>query len=297
MKFVHDVKNALVGQDYVGDFGERTFWQAAKFLLILAILESLVVIIVFCVHLYPTVSSIIYGEKIQEIVKENISEDIKINIVDGEVAVEGEEPVVITLDPKILSNKLLGKLDDEKGENDEENESAKDEKREMVLVVDTTVADPVAYYEENGLDILVTKDYILMQGDNSDIRITKVESVVDEDLEITQESIINLIDETKPLAITLLTLVPILALIVFSLLTWARFLIVTILLALVTLLIARLSKIKISYKSAYVISAFALALPILVDAVTDIFLYNLNFFVGFVLFIVAVVANLKKKKD
>ncbi len=166
---------------------------------------------------------------------------------------------------------------------------------ENLLVIDTTEdlsVDTIKSY--NSLAVL-TKDSLYFAKDENETRVFSLDE--SEDLTITEDKVISwskIAIKWAYVAIIPLTLMMIGLVAGFS---FVYYIIISFALTLIPLLIGKARKLPITYRSAYIVSLYALVPVVMIDIVTTLFgLLTLPFWLVLVIFTVVVILNLRDWK-
>ncbi len=166
---------------------------------------------------------------------------------------------------------------------------------ENLLVIDTTEdlsVDTIKSY--NSLAVL-TKDSLYFAKDENETRVFSLDE--SEDLTITEDKVISwskIAIKWAYVAIIPFTLMMIGLIAGFS---FIYYIVISFALALIPLLIGKARKLPITYRSAYIISLYALVPVVMIDIVTTLFgLLTLPFWLTVVIFSVVVILNLRDWK-
>jgi hypothetical protein len=273
--FLTTIKQAIIGKDYVADFGGKRFGSAVKYLSILLIIESVVFMTaVTIIYVVPVAKVFFDRDQVKVLVEERIPEGAVATLTDGLVSTSDGLPIVFPLDEELKN------LDPEQPVT-----------IENMWVVDPTVTDnALKRFEEYKTAILITQTDMLSLDDGS-IQVTSLKDFPN--MEISRESALMFYDQARPYVKKGLFVLAPLAVVMVFISSLLSYLFMTLIFALATLIVAKIKRVPVTYGRAYVITLYALTLPIIIDTITDTFVHHLGFLITLVLIVILAVVNLR----
>ena len=233
-RFISDITQAIAGPSFIEGVRARTFGDGAWFVVKLAGIQTAVLMAVMAYHLAP-MGAELSG---RALVGEFYPEGLVVTVEDGIVSTNVEEPYLISTG------------DAGEGEGSFAN----------AFVIDTAAANPLA---------LLTDDSILFQKDTGEIRAFSLSEIGD--LTVSRESTAAFLQSAMPIIYIAGAVAAVFAfgfILVFSVL---YYLALSLLLAAFVWVVSLIRGMKLSYGASYVVTLYALALPVLVDAALDLF--------------------------
>jgi hypothetical protein len=260
--FWFDVKHSFYGPDIYASRLKESFWKGVYFILKFGLIMSIVLSISFLLALRPVYKELLTGNFVE---KYYPNEDLQIDIKDGKVSTNVEEPYIVKA-PNDL-NKNQRDLD----------------KKENLFVIDTSdnlVLEKINSYNSY---LVLTKDSLIIN--QSSVRSQTMSLSFIKDLTINEN---NLMDwSTKLAGVIKIASIPLMILLVlFSTLGYVlSYLFVSIFAALIVMLVGKIFKRNLSYKESYKISLFAFGPLLVINTIALIFtVANIPSFVSFLIF-------------
>jgi hypothetical protein len=270
--FIADIKKATYGKDYKSDFAGRTFGQGVWFLSKLVFIEIIIISIFLLILIVPFLIFVMDRSNITSFVDSYVPADLQIDIKEGKVTTPDNEVVTIPLPEDVKKT--------------EENKDI-----ENVLVVDPNVTEEeIKKFEEYKTAVLITSDKIVSLDEGS-IKVASMSDVPD--YNVNRDSIVALYEKIRPFMYTMIPLFGLLGLALMFVFIMVFSLIFNLFLALVTLVVSKVKKVKLTYKESYVVTLFAIAPVSIISWV--LFWIEAKFLLMIVLLIALVAVNLNKK--
>ena len=242
-RFISDITQAIAGPSFIEGVRARTFGDGAWFVVKLAGIQTAVLMAVMAYHLAPMVAEF----SGRDLVGEFYPEGLVVTVEDGIVSTNVEEPYLISTG------------DAGEGEGSFAN----------AFVIDTAAANPLDALVEYDTFALLTDDSILFQKDTGEIRAFSLSEIGD--LTVSRESTAACLQSAMPIIYLAGAVAAVFAfgfILVFSVL---YYLALSLLLAAFVWVVSLIRGMKLSYGASYVVTLYALALPVLVDAALDLF--------------------------
>lgn len=267
---ISDLKASIYSSDFVSRFRSRSFERSAFFVLFLCGVSGLVATIAALAVMVPGVWVFFNSD----IVADYYPEGLEVQITNGQVSTNAENPFVLP----------LSMLSDEPSEaGDPVN----------LLVIDTTVADPLAALESYDTMILVSLDKVVAQKSDGEVRVFSLEEV--ENLSITEESTQTFLQTILPWLIAGALVLTLFIPVIVILFVFLYNLLILLGLAVPVWILGKLQKLNFSYKESYMLAAYALTLPMILSLINASF-FSFEAPVFLLAFIAVLVVNIRSKK-
>lgn len=265
-----DIQASIYSSDFVSRFRSRSFEHAAFFVLFLSGVAGLIATVAALAVMVPGVWLFFNSD----IVADYYPEGLEVQITDGKVSTNQENPYVLPV--SYFSDELL-----------EEGDAVN------FLTIDTTVVDPLAALESYDTMILVSSDRVVAQKSDGEIRVFSLAEV--QDLTISEESTQALMKTIMPwlIAATIMLTLLIPGIVIFFVFVYN--LLILLGLAVPVWILGKLQKLNFSYKESYMLAAYALTLPVLFSLINSTF-FSFEAPVFLLAFIAVVVVNIRSKK-
>jgi hypothetical protein len=279
--FIFNLKQAILGGNYLKDFENKSFWRATGYISILVALHFIIVFTVPFLGSLIGFSVALNKENVQIIIDKYIPEGVEIVVKDGKVSVVDELPVIIPFSSEFI-------------ENSKNQTVRKAPIVENLLVIDPSVESTLESFQKYKTGTLVTHDQIFVMESNG-LKVIKIPEKAN--FVVNQNNIHSSFEKIRPFIIVGLFIFPILILIFGTLINMIAIWVGSLFYALAILIVASVKKIKLNYQKSYIITLYSLTLPIIMNIISNTFFgINLNFIVYIVLVFILAIINLKKEK-
>jgi hypothetical protein len=153
------IKQAVYGQNYIADFGSKTFWQATGHIAILLLIQVIIFAIVLWTPVIGMVKEYLSDENVTAFIEQYIPEGESIIITDGKVSTETGEPIYVPFSEELMDKEIMGEPLVEGGEQSQWN---------YFFVVDPDVSENALRAKESYRTVaLMTQDALLVTDEDA----------------------------------------------------------------------------------------------------------------------------------
>jgi maltodextrin utilization protein YvdJ len=281
--FFTTIQQAVYGRDYKTHFADITFWKGFRYLSLLVAIHIVVVSAVIGVRDFAPVANQFFDRaNVASMIDTYVPAEMQVNVKDGVVTTADGLPVVIQLDEE--QSKLL-----------QEEGSMQPDLENFLVINPAITTDAIERFKEYKTAVLITSNELVAYDDNgTSIQITSLKEFPN--MEVSRATILSFYESSLPY-VKWGIIIGLPLLIVFLYVSGViGQLIFLLILAGLTLLIAKIKKTALTYKQAYSISLYAITLPLLAEIVINFFtVYSLGL-LTIPIVIVLVAVNLKGGK-
>lgn len=274
--FGHTFTRALWGRDYKKDFGQKTFWQGFWYVSILILLQLVIFFAVVGLRdVRPILAYFFDRTAITEQITSRVPDTLDVSIKEGVVTTGDGLPIVIQMDDQM---KVETGLDN-------------------ILVVNPTITENTteAFKSYKTAALLTANTLIMYEDDGRSIKESSLKDYPD--MNITRDSIIAGYEMIRPFVFWGIVIgTPILLLLLYGTGIVAQ-LIFVLILALITLLIAKIKRTALTYAQAYVISLYALTWLIFIEVIINLFVIFPLGLLTIPFFILIIALHLRSEKE
>lgn len=266
--FISDFRASIFSTEFLTRFRTKSKGSTVWYIFLLSLFCAAALVLSV---LIKTIPSLIELSGREDIVGTYYPTNLQIDITEGIVTTNVEEPYFIDIP----------------------NDSDKDgvEIFSHFLVIDTKAENPYQAVQDYDSMFLLSKNAIAAQKtEGTEIRVFNLKDV--DELHVTEQSARDLVKTLIPLLWALIAVCAVIAPFFIASISLLYYLVILFVLAFITLFFASFRKLKLRYREAYILSAYAITIPVLVDLVTDIIGMPDPGFLWILLFIVCILGNL-----
>ncbi len=271
--FIENIKKAFIGKNYKEDFGDKTFWSGLRFVAKITLIQFVVFAITISFLIIPIVKKALERDNLTNFLDTYIPAGAEVNVKDDIVTTGDNKPVFIKL-------------------------TTKEEEKyyEYVMVIDPNVEEgkELDKFEEYKTISLVTSNKIISLDKENSIVVKPLVDVPD--YKINRDTIVALYEKMRPYIFVVVPMIMAVSFAMLYILNLFMVLVVNFFLAAIVLFIAKLKKVKLSYKQSYVIALFANA-PIVAIEIIVFLVFGLGFgiFLPIPVIVFFSILNIKKE--
>ena len=249
MKIFKEIKQNIYDRSYYKDVPNETFGRSLKYIIKLSLVAGLVSLIIFAI-VSRNLPSLVRTE-VTKLVNQ-YPEELVVNITDGEVSTNQEEPYKIPIanDTKEFMST-----------------TSADGEYANVIVIDTKNEFSLTNLKEYATFAMLTKGELVVRDmDTGEIRIFPLNEV--KELEITKPWLLeNTSKVLKALPVIIIVLIPFIYL-AFSLFFFVGTMIANLFFALLIWLISRIKKLGLTYKKSYQLGLHASTVYVAINIIS-----------------------------
>lgn len=266
-KVIQNIKNSFYNPSFYRNTLNKSFGESVQTLLLVSLFST----VAWFVALLPGILDV------KDYLLDTVSqypEDLVIEIKDGQVSINANEPFFIDLPETEV---------DESGE-----------EFSRLVAIDTRPQVSIEDMENYDAYVLVTQNRIFYPEDRG-IQSYDLSEV--EDFVLDQEIINEYTEIFSPLIWPFIIFINLVASVVMGAGTFLLYMLTLIPLALVTKLIAWLKKAPLKYKDAYKLSMYAIIPAMIIDIVISLFVYEVHLFYVAVIFVITLLLNIPRNSQ
>jgi hypothetical protein len=265
----NQLKNSFYNPEFYASVPNQSLKKGLKFVFVLTAVSVVVFVLGLLVSIVPDIKSF----SGHDFIEKNYPEELVINIKEGVASTNVVEPYYI---PSTL----------EKGKNAQAN----------LVVIDTKTDVSLSEITSYDSFVLLTKDHVVLNQPGRETRILPLKSI--KELTVSKETTQALVSKFTEFLPWFVAIATIFGTFIGILFCFVITLINLLWLSLVTLVVGKVRKIKLTYKQAYTVSLYAFAPVVVVDMISMILrMGSLSFWVTLVLFILVLALNLGVDKQ
>jgi hypothetical protein len=278
--FFYSFKNSLTRPDYYFDVLKAPFSFSLKYFAFLFFFLSFITALTASFFLYTKGQP--YINKLKQNLPQIYPDELNLTIKNGSVSTNVNEPYFIPLSGDVFPQELTTSIDNQPIDN--------------IAVIDTE-AQPsdISKYQTF---ILLTKEHVAFKGSNNEIRIQSLEEI--SDFTLTKEKVNAGWEKVKPYFNWIIPGFIVLSLVFIPLFTIIGKFIYLVLFTVISFIIARLFKLKLTYAKILQLNFHAITLPTVIMALFQALGASLKipFFQSIVLLIfnLIIITTLKEEK-